>query len=394
MRRLGSASTILLVSAVVALASLPAFAQTAPSPPKVQFAPATTIYSPVSYPLAIAAGDLNNDGIPDLAIGSSTYQAIFTALGNGDGTFGPWLGGQTTAYPTWIALADFNRDGNLDAAAVDAATSNVVVSFGEGNGLFYSALPLSTGPLFQPLSVTAADVNGDGIPDVVGPSSAQQSSGSHLGGVFVFVSNGDGTFKKRQQYLSGGAVPTQVALADLNGDHIPDVAVANNYWSGKSGDLAVLLGTGKGGFQTARKVRAGLDPVGLVIADFNRDGKLDVATVDGGGYVDIMLGNGDGTFKAPVQYSTGGNSLAIVTADFNLDGIPDLAVCNFPTGTNGTVSVLLGNGDGTFQPPVLFNVGAGPWHLVTADFNLDGKPDIATINNSDSTVSILINTTP
>ena len=176
-------------------------------------------------------------------------------------------------------------------------------------------------------------------------------------------------------------------VGDLNHDNIPDLVVADTGCRNHYGHLAVLLGKGDGTFQKPVTYEAGEGPLSLVLADFNGDGNLDVAvaTVQG---VEVLLGNGDGTFSRPKLYAKGPGPISIVAADFNGDGFIDLAATE-----NNNVIVLLGNGDGTFQPPVRFHC-KDCGQLITADFNVDGKPDLASVNSYYGTVTILLNTTP
>jgi hypothetical protein len=140
-------------------------------------------------------------------------------------------------------------------------------------------------------------------------------------------------------------------------------------------------------FQSAVNYSAG-NSIFVAVADFNRDGKLDLVTSDRGGGVNVLLGNGDGTFRAAVRYSAGSASSSVAVGDFNGDGMPDLAVTNF---NDNTVSILIGNGDGSFQSPVDYPVGTNPIWVAVADFNKDGKLDLAVANNADiNGVSILL----
>jgi hypothetical protein len=129
----------------------------------------------------------------------------------------------------------------------------------------------------------------------------------------------------------------------------------------------------------------------LISADFNADGKLDLAIANSGdNTVTILLGNGDGTFTFKPTLTTGSVPYSLTAGDFNNDGKLDLAVTNFANGAPSTVSIFIGNGDGTFKPAVSYTVGSGPSSVVTGDFNRDGKLDLAVANQNDHTVSILL----
>jgi hypothetical protein len=203
--------------------------------------------------------------------------------------------------------------------------------------------------------LAVGDVNGDSKLDLVVANVTGSPSG---GGVGVLLGNGDGTFQPALTYALAGENPYAVALGDLNGDKKLDVVVANG-----DGSIGVLLGNGDGSFQTPVSYSAGgLSTDSVVIADVNNDGKLDVITASlyaGGsdysdGSVAVLLGNGDGTLQQAVSYHSGGwYAFGVVVADVNGDSKPDLVVANWcvPTGTCpvGGVGILLGNGNGTFN---------------------------------------------
>jgi hypothetical protein len=196
-----------------------------------------------------------------------------------------------------------------------------------------------------------------------------------------------------------GSRPYSVAVGDFNGDGLPDLAVANQ----SNASVSVLLGNGNGTFQAARSFgvgsgpfrfavsyAVGYQPVSLVVGDFNGDGIPDVAVANAfspNGTVTVLLGNGDGTFQAPVSYNAGASPGSLTEGDFAGDGILDLAVANSAA---GTVSILRGRGDGTFEVPVTFVVGSGPSSVVVGDFNGDGFLDLAVTNSNSGTVSVLL----
>ena len=185
----------------------------------------------------------------------------------------------------------------------------------------------------------------------------------------LFRSNGDGTFKPRVDFATG-LFPNSVAVGDFNGDGKPDLALANG-----SGTVSVLLGNGDGTFQPHVEYPAGPGAFSVAVGDFSGDGKLDLAVANNNGNqsgtVSVLLGNGDGTFQPHVDYPVGVGPYSVAVGDFNRDGKLDLVVANYPS--IFTVSVLLGNGDGTFQPQVTYPVGRQPISVAVADLSGDRK---------------------
>jgi hypothetical protein len=367
-----------------------------PKPAAVSFANAITIKSPVLFPYSLAAGDLTNNGIPDLAVVGVEDSALLHTLGKGNGRFGRWSEeGGTGDAPNFVIFADVDLDGNLDAVTTDGDQPFVTVAFGDGKGHFNRGVQPRTGRGFSTQQVTVADLNGDGIPDLVGTS---LGLASNPGNIFILLGRGGRKFAKAVNISSGGYEPLAIAVADLNHDNIPDLVVVNNGKQPPYGNVSVLLGKGHGTFAEPVPYSLGKyhDPFSVALGDFNGDGNVDMAVATyHSNSVYIFLGKGDGTFWPPKSFfvnSAGAGE--IVTADFNGDGILDLAVGTCGITESCHVSVLLGNGDGSFQSPVRFRVGLNPLQLVVADFTHDGKPDIATINGGDSTISILLNTTP
>ncbi len=276
--------------------------------------------------------------------------------------------------PYSVTAADLNGDGKPDLAVANVNSNNVSILLGNGNGTFQAAVNYGAGS--GPFSVTAADLNGDGKLDL---AVANYSSNN----VSILLGNGNGTFQAAVNY-DVGTSPYSVTAADLNGDGKPDLAVAN----ASSNNVSILLGNGNGTFQAAVNYGAGSGSFSVTAADLNGDGKPDLAVANySSNNVSILLGNGNGTFQAAVNYGVGTSPYSVTIADLNGDGKPDLAVANY---SSNNVSILFGNGNGTFQAAVNYGAGSGPFSVTAADLNGDGKPDLAVANASSNNVSILL----
>jgi hypothetical protein len=362
---------------------------------------ATYTYNTPSNPWAVAVADFNNDGIPDVAVAIASNNNIISVYLGQTGTNGAFngLGPQQQSYsgplgdgvPVSIAVGDFNGDGDLDlAVAVQGAgqgLDNVSIMLGNGNGTFTQSVSYNAAP--HPVSVVAADLNSDGNLDL-----ALAAGNGNI--VTVFSGNGDGTFGG-QMNLGTGDAPSAVAVANLTNatSGLDDLIVSNQMGN----SFSVIMNNGNDRFQSRLDYAAGQNAQSVVTADFNGDGIPDLAFADGAvSQIAVLLGNGDGTFKPPSPYTTGTatDPIFIVEGDFNQDGIPDLAVVNNAT---STVSVFLGVGDGTFQPHADYKVGnpndvhpvAQPTSIAVGDFNGDGYPDLAVTNYNENSVTILLN---
>lgn len=286
-----------------------------------------------------------------------------------------------------IAVGDFNNDGRLDYVVASLnGSGTATVMMGNGDGTFTAqATTYSVGA--NPEGAVAADFNGDGNLDI-----AFANSGSN--GVTILLGNGDGTFTIPAT-LPAAAYAASIAVGDFNGDGVPDLAISNN----ASGYVVtILLGNGDGTFAVGSSATVpawSVNPEGMVAMDFNGDGKLDLAVTSSNTnspanyVVTILLGNGDGTFAVGNSYPTGNNDIAIAAGDFNGDGVPDLAIANH---YDDTVTILLGNGDGTFTAATGSPVatGSGPFAIVAGDFNNDGNLDLATADYSVDTVTVFL----
>jgi hypothetical protein len=349
-------------------------------------------------PFALAAADFNEDGKPDLAIASDAR--VFTFLGHGDGTFAPAPGspvrvpsppynGSSTPINVAVAVGDFDHSGHLGLAASEFSNEAAVILLGNGDGSF---LPSSAG-FAQVLGygvgpVGAADFNADGNLDLAIMRDSSETS--------VFLGYGRGAFNAAGVLQNSMGIPlggTSFVVGDFNADGKLDVIVTTAVSAAAPAPgVAVSLGNGDGKFTAASgsPISLGKSLSAIVAGDFNGDGKLDIAITDvSGNAVWVLLGNGDGTFGAPAAIPVGNQPEAIIAGDFNNDGKLDLAVANYG---EGTITLLLGKGDGTFTQASgsPYPVGRGPSALAAADFNGDGKLDLAVANSLDGTVSVLL----
>ncbi len=345
-------------------------------------------YSVGGNPTALAVGDFNGDGKPDLAASTGLTDTVAILLNQGNGTFAAPLefgGGNSVTY---ITTGDFNGDGKLDLAVTDGVADTIAILLGKGNGTFQDPVANYVGRV--PGRLAVGDFNRDGKLDLAVPISCVNDGNcltNGLGAVSVLIGKGDGTFQNHSDYGVGDQMP-QTAKAfsgvrgDFNGDGILDLVTADN----GANAVSIRLGKGDGTFLDNAEFSTGSAPVSVAAGDFNGDGKLDLVTADSANEVSILLGNGDGTFQAPVNYATASGPSWVAVGDFNGDGKLDLAVTDI---NHNTVSVLLGNGDGTFKPHVDYATGTLPQYVAVGDFNKDGFLDLAVANQS-NTVSILL----
>jgi hypothetical protein len=333
-------------------------------------------------PYSVTVADLNGDGKPDLAVVNDGSNSVSVLFGNGDGTFKPAVNYAVDTDPRQIVAVDLNRDGKIDLVTSDGQSNAVSVLFNKGNGTFRQAINLATGGYSNTLAV--ADVNGDGKADIVTADEAYTS-----GVISVLLGNGNGTFAAPQVVPVAGTTLFGVTAADLNHDGKVDLVL------GQAGTPAVLvlLGNGNGTFGAATSFATAPDPTSMAVADFNRDGKLDLITANNASpFASVLLGNGNGTFQAAQNYAIGTPAYGVSVADVNGDGHADAVITHVgTTKTNDTVTVLLGNGDGSFTSALNFAIDPYPGFAAVADLNGDGRPDIA-VPIDNNRVGILLNT--
>jgi hypothetical protein len=337
------------------------------------------------------------DRVPvELSNFSSSLSGTGTSVAGLSGTNFPTTNYEVGATPTAIATASLRDNGFNDLVVTNFNDNTVSVLLGNGAGTFTAQVTYPTG--VGPASVSTGafrSVAGDENLDL---AIANQTANT----ISILIGNGDGTFQPKTDIAAGSQPVSVIAknMHDLNGNGSLDLIVANH----SDSTIYIYQGNGDGTFKTPSIIQlpAGFAPSSITAGDFNSDGHLDLAVADeGNATVSVFLGNGDGTFRERTDYAVGNSPVWVSTADLNGDTTLDLAVAN--KGDN-TVSVLLGNGttttttagtttvgNGTFAQETIYPAGGEPTSISVSDYNIDGLPDLAVADASDNAVSVLLN---
>ena len=385
-------------------------------------------------PAAVVAADFDDDGKMDLAVANNDSDDVSVLLGNSNGTFTDvGVTFQVDFSPVAIAVGDFDHDGKLDIITANDLIGSVSVLLNQGRKCvgggndthackqgsdcpggacgslsFAPPMPMpgvtvrDTDTGFAPEAVVVGDFDGDLFPDV-----ATANSGDDPGTVTILKGVGDGTFTQPQS-IPVGEVPVGLAAGFIDRDTNVDLVVTNSAGGDNgNGTITVLMGMGGDIFNPQPEipidcgVADGCTPIAVAIANLDNDPNnvADLAVLNqDGSNVSILLGNGDLSFRAGANAAVATDpesSMSIAVADFNGDGKMDIATSSV---SDDKISVLVGVGNGTFEPALDFDVVptspiASPMGIIAADFTKDAKPDLAVANIDDGTVSILVNTT-
>jgi len=276
--------------------------------------------------------------------------------------------------PHTVIVADMNEDGIPDLVTANVGSNTLTIYPGLGNLTYGTRINLATA--VRPHTVVAKDLDHDGHLDLTVSHIGSNSFG-------VFLGHGDGTFGPRHDYQLLGS-PVYLGVNDFNEDGKLDVVATDS----NNGAMGIALGNGDGTFGAAADFPTGPNAHGLTSADFNHDGHLDVAVTNytTPGTVSVLLGRGDGTFQPKIDFPTSSSHTA-QNGDLDQDGKLDLVICNFDT---GTITIALGNGDGTFNRLPEIPTGRNPHASAVGDVNGDGFLDIIPANQGSNTLSILL----
>ena len=338
-------------------------------------------------PVAVAIGDLNGDGHPDLAVANGfPYgggDTISILKNMGTGTFADRVDYATGKGPSAVAIVDLDSDGRQDLAVANAGSNTLSVfrniSSRGGDVIFADKADYPTGA--GPVAIAVGDLDLDGHPDLAVVNGSNNN-------VSIFRNLRNGSLTARLPLTTNGNARA-VAIGDLDGDGRPDIAVAND----PSNTVSVFRNLAKDSFAARVDYATGRYPAGVAIGDLDGDGRPELAVANSGSNTVSVLRNvGAGTFAAKIDYKVVDWPSSVAIRDLDGDGLLDLAVPNF---YSRTLSVLLNVGTGQFAARLDYAVGRQPNSVAVGDFNGDGRLDLAVTNESSgeggNCVSILLN---
>jgi glycine rich protein/VCBS repeat protein len=346
-----------------------------------------------STPFSVISADFNNDGYSDLA--TANYASPYTIsilTNNGNGTYATGITYPTIGNtPRSVTSADFNNDGKIDLATANYGTNNITVFTNAGDGTYGTGVTYPTIGT-SPYSITSADFDNDGNPDLV-------TANYITNNITVFTNTGDGTYGTGITYPIIGTSPNAVISSDFDNDGNPDLVTANN---GSPNSITVFINTTTDAFTfgtfgtgvTYPTITTG--PIDVTSADFNNDGKTDLATANYNGHGITIFQNyygiGSSTFSIGTTSSISSQPRSITSADFDNDGKTDLATANYNEGNITIFQNYYGIGSSTFSAGTTFpTIDINPWPITSADFDNDGKTDLAIVDATTNNITIFQN---
>lgn len=342
---------------------------------------ATTNLGAGFCPYRVSAADLNNDGLVDLVVGDQHEDALYIYLGQGAGLFAAPLIYAVGMAPESVDLVDLDQDTHLDVVTPCSDSDTVALRFGRGDGTFDPLIELNSNS--RPRDTSVADLDGDGELDLVVANSGDSA-------LNLFFGLGARSFSSPTRIPAGYSSYT-VDAADFEGSGTPDLAV-----SGLGFDQLLLLQGRGAGANWSNLVLTGESPRGVAVEDLNGDGHLDaVVANENSNDISVLHGSGDGQLQHAFLLPSGaieGRAVDLSIGDFNGDLLPDIAV-NHRSHTffgNYHVGIHLQLPGGGFAPAILEAKVDNPWDVKTADLNLDGKADLLTPNRDTNDISVLL----
>ncbi|CAF2552884.1 unnamed protein product [Rotaria sp. Silwood2] len=349
-----------------------------------------TIYSTGfrSHPEYVTVGDVNNDNYQDIIIIDSYHTSISMIMGCGNGSFNQQqitFPVNSGSNPSAIIVSDFNNDNRSDLFIVNEGTDSIATLNGYNYSTFNSPDMYKTAIDLGPVIVVTADFNNDNCLDLAAPFMASGSIGILLG-------YGNGSFSTIMTYQLGtNASPGGLDVGDLNNDGKIDIAIADY----GTNNVIILIGYGNGSFASMMYFSAGNNsqPLSIVMADFNRDNRLDIAVANSGSdSVGVFLGYGNGSFATIMAYSTGYNSFPVmlITYDLNRDNHTDIIAVNRKA---STIGIFLGYGNGSFRNQAAYanEQSAVSYSAAVIAFDNNSDPDIIVTNENSNSLAIFYN---
>ena len=341
-----------------------------------------------SDPNSVAAADVNGDGKVDLISANYFGNTLTILTNNGNGGF--ILSGSypVGSEPISIAATDVNGDGKVDLICANGqdGTLSVLTNNGSGGFVLSGTYPVGSGPT----SVTVADVNGDGKVDLISANWGSSGQGNTL---TVYTNNGQGGFALASSPVVGSS-PISVTAADVNGDGKVDLISANWGSAGGGNTLTILTNNGSGGFVLASSPIVGNGPYSVVASDVNGDGKVDLVCANrgsgSGNTLTVLTNSGSATFGSNATINVGNGVISVAASDVNGDGKVDLISANL---NDSTLSVLTNNGSGGFVLATNLSVGNSPNSVTAADVNGDGKVDLISPSGGNNSLYVFTNAT-